>query len=290
MSSVASIKLSQVLKDIREMEEYDAYHTATKRSRTDHDVSNETSIVHDKASSKQHADDQRILSNFLFAQMHSDDIRTNSKAQATVKTAAFKIVEQNYCKKYNCEPFADKSPLRYSSDFDENVLLGEDACHHHLIKDINRLSRVMENLYQIELYKLNYFVFIPYLKQLLAILNLFVNDACCKKYTRIAKDILEVSLKRSQEQLDCVQRITKTVQVMNVFLETPLYECGICTEASTEATFLKPNECCGFKICNVCYANMWKFSKSAVHPVCPVCKTSYRSDNKPFSQPILFNS
>ncbi|AXU41454.1 AC141-like protein [Alphabaculovirus altermyunipunctae] len=298
MSYVASVKLSQVLKDIREMEDYDVYHTA-KRCRTDVSSNETSSLVH--VSSDQDCtinkntlhDDQQIFINFLFTQMHTDDIQTNVTVQAGVKIAAYKIVEKKYCRKYNCDPFPNKSPLHYQHDYDEQVLLGDDACHHHLIADIIKLSRILENLYQVEIYKLNYFVFVPYLKQLLAITNLFVNDACCKKSIRLAKDVLEVALKRGQEQLTCVQRINKTVQVMNVFFERPLYECGICGETSIDITFLKPNECCGFKICNACFANLWKFSNTTVNPVCPVCRTSYRSDQNKLTtsqQSVLLNN
>lgn len=271
--------LSQVLKDLREMEEEESSaEPVAKRPKAD--VSSASCTPHD----------YQIFTNFMFNHLHSDDIAVNSKAQHNVKLAAFKIVEQKYCQAHNVPPFDKKSPLYFKDRDEDNTLCGEDNCYHHLIRDISRLAKVIVDLYNTRIYKLNYYIFIPYLKQLKQTLNLFVHDACCKKLVRSTMTSLNDSLRNANEHLAAIKRLTRSVQTMNVFLELPLYECGICSDVSSDDRFLKPDECCGYKICNLCYANLWKFSNSPHNPVCPVCKTSYRVEKQhPRDEIILTN-
>nr|AAU29550.1 immediate early protein 0 [Spodoptera litura MNPV] len=274
--------LSQVFKHLREMgsmyddTEMAAIYAAATTTATDEKCNkNDVSSYHD----------HQVLSNFMLNGMYSDDLKVNLKAQYNVKLAAFRIVEHKYNEDHSG---LDKtSPLYYGED--ENVVLcGEDKCYHDLIAETADLSKIIEDLYDASpVYRLNYFIFVPYVKRLLQIICMFTNDVCCKRSVRSTIARLETCLKRGNEKLESVRRLNKTLNVMSVFLEQNVYECNICKDVSNDERFLKPDECCGFRICNLCYANLWKFSNTPHNPVCPVCKTSYRVEKYESSSPLI---
>ncbi|AGE89862.1 IE-0 [Spodoptera littoralis nucleopolyhedrovirus] len=273
--------LSQVFKHLREMGDvYDDTEMAAiyaAATTSVEDTKNDVSSYHD----------HQVLSNFILNGMYSEDLKVNLKAQYNVKLAAFRIIEHKYGELKDICGIDKTSPLHYGED-ETVVLCGEDKCYHSLIAEIADLSKIIEDLYDASpVYRLNYFIFVPYVKRLLQIICMFTNDVCCKRSVRSTIARLETCLKRGNEKLESVRRLNKTLCVMSVFLQQTVYECNICKDVSHDERFLKPDECCGFRICNLCYANLWKFSNTPHNPVCPVCKTSYRVEKYESSSSLI---
>nr|AJP07566.1 immediate early protein 0 [Helicoverpa armigera nucleopolyhedrovirus]AJP07702.1 immediate early protein 0 [Helicoverpa armigera nucleopolyhedrovirus] len=224
--------------------------------------------------------DVEVIKCFKLKNMYSSDVTTNARAQYNVKLAAFLIVLDEYKKQYKNN--LDKQSVLYYKETSESVItLDEDQCHHTLLPIIQRLLKTICYLMNFSDDEVNYvkqkFIFLPYLKYLNKILKLFQYDKCCAKLTKQLQAQLNTLLTQSVDSCKHIHAINRQSQVLTVFLENPLYECNICRDTFNDERHIKPNECCGYKICNLCYANLWKYS--TVFPTCPVCKTSFKSSS-----------
>nr|AOL56589.1 EXON0/IE-0 [Chrysodeixis includens nucleopolyhedrovirus] len=213
---------------------------------------------------------QRYLK-FIFNDLHTNDLSLNPKAQFLVKEAAFNVIDEIFQQTYNEK--IDKI-LAFVDDTDD-ICMPTDTCLHYLIGEIGKIVNVLQHVKRMSKFEYSMYVFMPYLKRIRKIIILFVNDFCCKKLVKNYLISLDMMIENSAKLLETIQMINKRVDVMNVFLDRPVYRCNICDDTSLESRFLKPNECCGYSICNICYANLWKFC--TLYPVCPVCKTSFKS-------------
>ncbi|AGC36224.1 hypothetical protein TF1A_0010 [Chrysodeixis chalcites SNPV TF1-A] len=213
----------------------------------------------------------QVFKNFIFNDLHTNDLALNPKAQFLVKQASFNVIDEIFQQTYNEK--IDKI-LAFVDDTDD-IRIPNDRCLHYLIAEIGKIVNVLQHVNRMSKFEYSMYVFMPYLKQIRKTIILFVNDFCCKKLVENYLLTLDVMIADSLKLLETIQMINKRVDVMNVFLDRPVYRCNICEDTSLESRFLKPNECCGYSICNMCYANLWKFC--TLYPVCPVCKTSFKS-------------
>nr|UPO71136.1 orf10 putative exon0 [Trichoplusia ni single nucleopolyhedrovirus] len=215
-----------------------------------------------------------VFKNFIFNDLHTTDLSLNLKAQFLVKQAAFNVVDEIFQQTYNEK--IDKI-LAFADDTDNDVTMPTDRCLHYLIAEIGRIVNVLQHVYRMPKFEYSTYVFMPYLKQIRKIIILFVNDFCCKKLVENYLITLDLMITNSLKLLETIEMINKRIDVMNVFLDRRVYRCNICEDTSLDSRFLKPDECCGYSICNMCYANLWKFC--TLYPVCPVCKTSFKSSS-----------
>ncbi|AGR56761.1 exon0 [Hemileuca sp. nucleopolyhedrovirus] len=219
-------------------------------------------------------DDIKMISDFAIAtdRFTSDRmVLTNPQTHYKIKCEAFKLVEQYYVQTFN-EPIEKR--LRFK-EFDDQVVLTRDQCVHHLIHKINDIVQVFKLMKTMPKLRRNMYIFLPYYRQLRLILHYFKDDFCCRNIINDVLMTLDCLTMESNERLEIVKTLYKQLQVMMVFTEPVVYECNICHETSGEKHFLKQNECCGYNICNACYAKLWQHCK--LYPVCPVCKTSFKS-------------
>ncbi|AXS67683.1 ie-0 [Cryptophlebia peltastica nucleopolyhedrovirus] len=217
---------------------------------------------------------KEVILKFIFSNHYKPTLPLNPKQQHELRLAAFDIVNKMFLQMYN-EPIP---PLLMFREVDDEILLSKERCSHHLIETIAKVCAAINQLKSMPKYKHQIFIFLPYLKQLKTILSCFVNDYCCGKIVNKTLKNLTTLIDTGQSSLETIKTLFERVQVMNVFRDDiHLYQCNICHETSAESHFLKPNECCGYKICQACYANLWKFSN--LYPVCPVCKQSFKKSS-----------
>jgi hypothetical protein len=198
----------------------------------------------------------------------------NPKAHHAVKLAAYNVIRENYRSSYE----RDLDSFLALRDADDEVALPRDKCMHYLIADIKNVIDVLHHINSQPKYQYNMFVFLPYVKQLRLINALFAHDFCCGGTVKSNAIALTTLIAHADKYLQVIRAMNERMHVINVFTEPKLYQCNICQETSGEKHFLKPNECCGYNICNMCYANLWKFCN--MYPVCPVCKTSFKSSKQ----------
>ncbi|ABY65739.1 immediate early 0 [Orgyia leucostigma nucleopolyhedrovirus] len=217
-----------------------------------------------------------VITNFVLADkynnMHDDDqLPINAKLYFEIKFEAFKLLQSFYVQTFNC----DMSTLLHYKEFDDQTALPTDECVHYVISQARDVVRVLKMMSVLPRFRYNMYIFLPYCRQLKLILACFVNDYCCKTVVRAQIDALNEIIDNATQLLRLVKTLNNRLKVMMVFAEPKLYECHICRETSMEQHFLKPNECCGFNICGLCYAQLWQHCK--LYPVCPVCKTSFKT-------------
>ncbi|QHB21673.1 ie-0 [Artaxa digramma nucleopolyhedrovirus] len=202
------------------------------------------------------------------------DVRLNIAKQSNIKMEAFNLVDRYYKRAYDAP--IDKH-LRMREFENEIVISKDDVCVHYLIAQIHAVVNVIKTMCEGSVFKHNSFIFLPYCRQLKAILNYFVNDYCCASSIKSSIKMLDDLIGESLMCLDAIKLLNDCVQIMMVFSDEklPVYECNICGNVSNEKCFLKPDECCGYKICGMCYAQLWQHCN--LYPVCPVCKTSFNS-------------
>lgn len=196
----------------------------------------------------------------------------NVRAHQDVKSDAFQLIEKHYTQTFNVP--IDRL-LRYKHNDDEAVLSRDEQCLHYLIKTIGDIVSVIKLMTTMPDFMYCTYIFLPYCKQLRAYNAFFLNDFCCKKIVNGTQLDLEELLTKGGDSLKVVKQLRERIDVMMVFTDPVVYECYICRETSMEKHFLKPNECCGFNICGMCYAQLWQHCTR--YPVCPVCKTSFKT-------------
>ncbi|AIZ48706.1 ie-0 [Agrotis segetum nucleopolyhedrovirus B] len=216
----------------------------------------------------------QVFSNFIFSNMYTADLPLNVKAHYNVKLAAFKIVQDMYQHSYNCA----LDPLLALRESDDDVALPRDKCLHYLIADIKNVIDVLEHINSQPKYQYNIYVFLPYVKQIRLINNMFLEDFCCSSIVKTNATAIKNLCDQGEKYLQVIKLMNERMHLINVFTEPKVYQCNICQETSAEEHFLKPNECCGYSMCNMCYANLWKFCN--MYPVCPVCKTSFKTSKR----------
>lgn len=229
-------------------------------------------------------DDHLVFKHFVLRHMACKDMATNVRAQHNAKLAAYKILETEYRKRVKLDsPIDRRAPLHYR-DYDEDfyVVNDDSVCRHHLIRDVHVMVSVAQDMYRTSrVHRLNFYIFAPYLKQLRHIIDLFKNDYCCKQTVLATVAALDQLLSNARRMLDgAVKRIELCAQAMAAFTERPVFECGVCKDAFHDERHLKPDECCGYRVCQTCHVNLWKHSRGLSNPVCPVCRTSYKIINK----------
>lgn len=216
----------------------------------------------------------QVFSNFIFTDLFTPDLPLNLKAHYNVKMSAFKIVQDMHKQSYNCA----LDPLLALRECDDEVTLPRDKCVHYLIADIRNVINVLQHLNSQPRFQYNMFVFLPYMRQIRQINDLFSSDFCCSKTVQSNTAALNALCGESEKYLHVIKLMNERMHVINVFTDPRVYRCNICQETSAEEHFLKPNECCGYSMCNLCYANLWKFCN--MYPVCPVCKTSFKASKQ----------
>ncbi|AIE47861.1 ie0 [Peridroma alphabaculovirus] len=215
-----------------------------------------------------------VYARFVLPNLYSDELPLNAAAQFAVKRAAFKIVEDMYVQSYNNGIDA----LLALRPADADVALPRDRCVHYLIDEIKNVIEVVRHLSEQSRYQHSMFIFLPYVRQLRQLNQHFVHDHCCGVVVRSNAAALDAFVAAGEKYLHVIRTMNERMHVINVFTEPRIYQCNICQDASLQENFLKPNECCGYNICNMCYANLWKFCN--MYPVCPVCKTSFKSSKQ----------
>ncbi|ABI35696.1 ie-0 [Ectropis obliqua nucleopolyhedrovirus] len=214
-----------------------------------------------------------VLNNFKFDKYYNDELCYSVKLQFQLKSKAFDALQRQHYKMFHEEIV---EILRYKEN-DDDILVSTDMCAHHLIEKISKIVKTIESMSNVDdQYRYCMFVFVPYAKQLLTILECFKNDYCCKNVVQQSLEYLQKLLQDSRQTFETLKTIHERIKTVNVFFDYPkIYECNICQETSVERQFLKPNVCCGFNICGMCYAQLWQHCN--LYPVCPVCKTSFKS-------------
>ncbi|ADD73727.1 IE-0 [Lymantria xylina nucleopolyhedrovirus] len=215
---------------------------------------------------------QVILDNFCLSGMYSPDVLRNPRAQQTIKTTVFQWIDEQHRKMYDC-PI--ESPLR----FEDDAHLSADRCWHHLIGKLERVISVLRIMRAAPRFEHNIFIFLPYCKRLRALVELFRHDYCCQSTVAGCARALDETIADARRYLLVVKSMSERAAVMLVFSDAlRVYQCDICHDSSAEEQFLKPNVCCGYRVCNACYAKLWEFCTGA-YPVCPICKTSFKSSS-----------
>lgn len=220
------------------------------------------------------SDMTQMFNSFLFADMYTIDLPLSQKAHFYVKWQAYRILDEHYTSTYNTtiDPI-----LMYKESLDD-VVVDSDKCSHYLIKELYKVLNVLQSVIALPKYQYNMFVFLPMMKQMKHISRFYKNDFCCKKLISKIDTTLDELMATAQKYIEVIQLIQERAQIMKVFMEPTLYKCHICLGTSLDLNFLKPNECCGYDMCYMCYSNLWKFC--SVYPVCPVCKTSFKTSNQ----------
>ncbi len=213
----------------------------------------------------------QVMKNFILTYKHSSTLCRNIKEQFGVKQEAFNILDGYYKQNYN---MSINKLLQYK-ERDDEVNVSTQQCVHHLIEEIHKIVYVLKTINVMPKFQSQMFIFLPYCKQLIKIIEFFKNDYCCKVKIEKIMSFLNQASADWQKCLDTIKSIHRKVQVMMVFTDPKLYECNICGETSAEEHFLKPNDCCGYEICAMCYAQLWQHC--TLYPVCPVCKMSFKT-------------
>lgn len=234
----------------------------------------------------------QVYKNFVLADLHTSDLALNPNATFQVKKTAFNIVNATFKQTYNR---SIDNLLVLSEEFHtgaDSFSPPTDRCLHYLINEIGKVVNTIQHINSLPKFQHNLYIFLPYMKQLQQIILLFKDDLCCKKLVDQYSSQLKDLLNEADKYISIVKTLNRRIEVINVFLENPIYCCNICQESSNSKNFLKPNECCGYQMCSMCYANLWKYAN--LYPVCPVCKTSFKTSNasqtnKPL-QPLLHQS
>ncbi|AKR17277.2 IE-0 [Urbanus proteus nucleopolyhedrovirus] len=212
-------------------------------------------------------------------QLDDYDFLMNDEYHDHLKNQVFNLINIKYQQKYNAR--IDKILTFKSTDCDDDVdiLLPKDRCVHYLIKEINKIILIINDMCCESKYVYNKFIFVPYLSQLKSMNSVFLNDFCCVDVAKNNLSIITQIMNNVNEQLNTLKEIIVRANAIGVFAGTlRVFRCNICNETSNYRKFLKTNECCGYLMCFLCYANMWQFS--TLYPVCPICKTSFK---KPIS-------
>ncbi|QED40537.1 EXON0 [Chrysodeixis includens nucleopolyhedrovirus] len=214
----------------------------------------------------------QVYKNFILAELHTPNLALNSAASFNIKKAAFDVLNTVFKQKYN----RSIDTLLVLSE-EKLVSLPTDRCLHFLIAEISKIIDTIHQLNTLPQFQDNIYIFLPYIKQLQTTIVLFKHDLCCKKIVENNSKQLTELICESEKYIDIIRSINKRIEVMNVYLDKIIYTCNICQESSNEKQFLKPNECCGYQMCNLCYSKLWKFAP--LYAVCPVCKTSFKTSN-----------
>lgn len=215
-----------------------------------------------------------IIKNDSNADNDDNDLLYNAKKQFDIKMQAFNVLDYYYRQNYNT---AIDDSLRYH-DNDKLIIAPIDRCLHHLIEKIVKITKVLGDLANDVKFRYNMYIFVPYIKQMKNILKLFVNDYCCNELVNKTMLSLSSMIDNSENLFSVVNAINKRARMMLVFTEPELYFCNICNNTSAEKHFIKASRCCGYEMCNPCYAKLWEFS--SLYPLCPVCKTSFKTSNQ----------
>ncbi|AAP29909.1 immediate early gene 0 [Choristoneura fumiferana multiple nucleopolyhedrovirus] len=217
--------------------------------------------------------------NFIFDHMYCDDILVDAKAQAGVRTAAFAMIDAKHIELYKRR--IENGFFRYRDRCDNASALPQrlpvdEGCCHHFVSDA---ARVIECVKSVETASAghNVVVLLPYLKQLQVALKVLSDAfACCAKVISGLQLYVQDLLSHCLLCAEKIEAAGRTLQMINLFLDTnSLYECDLCKEASTDARFLKPKECCQYSLCNACCVILWK--TATTHAKCPACSTSFKS-------------
>ncbi|ALR71556.1 immediate early protein 0 [Anticarsia gemmatalis multiple nucleopolyhedrovirus] len=216
--------------------------------------------------------------NFVFAHMYCADILVDAKVHRNVRAAAFSLLDDKHFELFKRR--IDNKFFCYYDRCDDVTfpkhLLDNDACCHHFINDAMRVVECVKSVETVSA-GVNVIVLLPYLKQLQTALKM-LGDAfkCCAKTINGLLLYVNDLLSHCLLCADKIQAATRTLQVMNLFLDTDtLYECDLCKEISTDQRFIKPKECCQYTICNACCVTLWK--TASTHAKCPACNTSFKS-------------
>jgi predicted DNA-binding protein YlxM (UPF0122 family) len=208
----------------------------------------------------------------LFAHLYTPNIALNTDARLSVKLAAFELVNKIHTQTYNCT-IDDR--LAYREPLDE-IVISKTNCSHGLILNLNRLAKVMVLIVNSPEFQASVYAFSPFCKQLKHINKLFIKDYCCQDLVKETDAQLNAVIAKIKQCHAIIKVINERLQIINIFDDDiKLYQCNICKETSLDSNFIRPNKCCGYEMCYVCYANMWQHC--TLYPVCPVCKTSFKS-------------
>lgn len=229
-----------------------------------------SSTIHDNGVCGDHRAQCEIL-RFGLPSLFSLDSRPTPKNYYRIKRAVFSTVQEYYKERYNTDI---DSALTYK-EFVDDVFIRKDRCSHHLIVKIKEITSVLEHICALDRFKMSTYIFLPYYRQLKSALSCFENDYCCRTLVVQTNAALDKLTDQAKILLEAVVELEKRVAVMRVFAEPKLYQCNICNDSSAEEHFLKPDECCGYRICGMCLSKLWQHC--SLFPVCPVCKTSFKS-------------
>nr|ANS70898.1 immediate early transactivator 0 [Lymantria dispar multiple nucleopolyhedrovirus] len=226
---------------------------------------------------------QQVIDNFCLADSYSPEVSRNPKTQSDLKAIVFNWINEHHVKMFDS---SIDDPLRFTADQHQQQQqqqqpphLAADQCWHHLIAKIERVCVVLTNMCKSSRFQHNVYIFLPYCKRLREILCLFQRDFCCQKKVSQCTRLLDEMIAEALHYMTFIRSVHERVAVMLVFAETRVFQCNICNESSAEEHFLKADECCGYSICYACYAKLWEFC-TGMYPVCPVCKTSFKSSSK----------
>jgi Baculovirus immediate-early protein (IE-0) len=209
------------------------------------------------------------LTNVTAAISDAADFTVNAKAQHRIKMSAFTMAANAFVDQFGVS--IEPGSLLYLKETLDEVVVPENVCNHALIGQVARMVQVLLRLQTAHAHV--FFVFLPYLKQLKRVMDFFRNDACCRRAVRANTASLDAMLADGLKALAVVECLDTCVRGMGVFADRPVVECNICRDMFAEERYMKPDECCGYRICYSCYANLWRHC--SVYPVCPVCKTSF---------------
>ncbi|ABF47356.1 IE-0 [Clanis bilineata nucleopolyhedrovirus] len=216
----------------------------------------------------------QVFSNFILGHLQSPRLPLCPKSHFEVRQAVFAILDRYHLQMFNVK-IDDILALR---EHEDDVVFSKTECVHHLIAKLNRIVQVLLFVVQQEMYVHNVYIFLPYLRQLKQMLSNFVNDYCCSSVVQKCIQSVDSLMQRSTKYLEAIKFISDRLLVMNVFDDSiKIYQCNICQNTSVEEHFLKPDTCCGYRICFACYSQLWQYCN--VYPVCPVCKTSFKKSN-----------
>ncbi|QEI03579.1 EXON-0 [Rachiplusia nu nucleopolyhedrovirus] len=236
--------------------------------------------------SKSHCNEleTQVYTNFVLANSHiATDFALTPSSSYHVKQTAFNILNAAFKQTYN-RSIDSLIVLSEENILSENVCLPTDRCLHYLIREIGKVIETIQHVNSLPQLQHNSYIFLPYIKQLQKTLVLFKNDLCCKKLTDKYTGQLSFLRDEAEKYIETIKLMNRRMDIINVFLDKPIFYCNICQESSLDKHFLKEDECCGYKFCNVCYVNLWKFA--SLYPVCPVCKTSFKSSSSSLNNKV----
>ncbi|AKN80552.1 Immediate early protein 0 [Perigonia lusca single nucleopolyhedrovirus] len=213
----------------------------------------------------------QVYKNFIFGDTYASS-HLDPHVRNKLKLEAFKVVQTIHEQLYDT---CIDSCVQYNED--GIVVMRDQQCAHHMIDKIHRVVRTLQHIALMPEYQYNMFIFLPYMKQLHKTISLFQNDYCCSKLVQQCIQSLNVHIRDAEKILSLVNNMQNRLNIMCIFDSKPFYHCNICQESSLDVGFLKANTCCGYSMCNACYAKLWQYS--SLFPVCPVCKTSFKNSN-----------